>query len=102
MSGYFRASLIAAILAALAALLNAQSNQLAMQAATNSLNKPRFQVANLEIRSLCSFIIFSNCFFLIFQPNPFLQGSGSGNNGRNWGAGVNAGVGMKVWESQNR
>ncbi|OXA49956.1 diptericin-D [Folsomia candida] len=54
-----------------------QSNNLAMQNAMRSLDSARF------------------------KPNWNINGSGSGNNGRNWGAGGNVGVGTKVWQSPN-
>ncbi|XP_035226317.1 uncharacterized protein LOC118198686 isoform X2 [Stegodyphus dumicola] len=40
--------------------------------------------------------------YKVGEPNFSLQGQGGGKNLRNFGAGYNAGVGTKVWESKNR
>ncbi|CAG7717553.1 unnamed protein product [Allacma fusca] len=71
--------LIWALLLACIAYVHGQANQLAAQGALNAANSGA----------------------PVGQPQFSLQGGGSGNNGRNWNAAGNAGVGAKVWESPN-
>ncbi|CAG7829907.1 unnamed protein product [Allacma fusca] len=72
-------TIIGVLLVCCIAYVHGQANHLAMQGAQNA--------ANSGAR--------------VGQPQFSLQGGGSGNDRKNWNAAGNAGLGTKVWQSQN-
>ncbi|GIY31885.1 uncharacterized protein CEXT_631181 [Caerostris extrusa] len=63
-----------------------------------------FNIVYLSLLVICLSFTYVLCQDKKPEPKPqfSLQAAGAGNNARNFGAGFNAGVGTKVWESKKK